>query len=511
MKHAATIRLVLGDQLNPHHFWFDQVDASVVYVLMEIRQETDTVSHHIQKVAAFFAAMRAFAETLRAGGHRVNYLTLDDPSNRQEFIGNLRDIISREGAQRIEYQLPDEWRLDQLLSQLDQHLPVSVHAVDSAHFLTARGDLADHFRGKKRFLMESFYRAMRKRHGILMADGAPTGGRWNFDQDNRNRYDGKVPIPPPKSFGNDVSGIIDMVHRAGVTTIGTADPEDFTWPVNREQSLALLTYFVDHLLPGFGTYQDAMTTTSWSLFHSRLSFSLNTKMISPQEVLTAAVASLEKGTAGIGQVEGFVRQILGWREYVRGIYWAQMPGYASLNHFGHRAALPSYYWTGDTRMACMRQAVTQSLRYAYAHHIQRLMVTGNFALLAGIAPDAVDAWYLGIYIDAVQWVEIVNTRGMSQFADGGMVATKPYISSAGYIHRMSDYCKGCRYDHRKRSEDAACPFNSLYWAFLNRHRALLKNNPRMGMMYRTWERMSAQDRRAALARADRYLADVEAL
>jgi deoxyribodipyrimidine photolyase-related protein len=511
MTNSATIRLVLGDQLNPRHSWYNQVDPSVVYVLMEVRQETDYVTHHIQKVAAFFAAMRAFAEFLRDGGHRVIYFKLDAADNRHNFLENLLDIIVKEDAAHLEYQLPDEWRLDRELAQLGKSLPVSVTAVDSEHFLTTRDDLARHFKGKKRYLMESFYRAMRKRHAVLMDGDQPVGGRWNFDQDNRNRYDGKVPIPRPKAFDNDVAGIVKMIHRAGVTTIGTCAPEDFTWPVNREQSLSLLDYFVDRLLPGFGTYQDALTTESWSLFHSRLSFSLNAKMIHPMEVIDAAVKRLGGEDVGISQVEGFVRQILGWREFVRGIYWARMPEYEGLNYFQHTGSLPGYYWTGETGMACLRHAITQSLQYAYAHHIQRLMVTGNFALLAGVAPDEVDAWYLGIYIDAVQWVEIVNTRGMSQFADGGLVGTKPYISSAAYIHRMSDYCKACRYDHRKKTEDDACPFNSLYWGFLHRHRKLLGNNPRMGMMYRTLDRMTDANRRAILKKAEGYLARIEEL
>lgn len=511
MSAATIVRLLLGDQLNPRHSWFDRVDPTIVYVMMEVRQETDVVTQHIQKVAAFFSAMRAFANALRAGGHRVVYLTLEDPANRQGFVDNLRNIVAREAAARIEYQHPDEWRLDEMLAQLEEKLQVAVHGVDSEHFFTRRGDLARRFKGRKRFLMESFYRDMRKRHRIMMDGSGPAGARWNFDQENRKRYDGAVPIPPPKSFDNDVRDIVEMVGRAGVVTIGSVAPEAFAWPVDRTQSLALLDYFLEHLLPCFGTYQDAMSVQSWSLFHSRLSFSLNTKMIGPREVVAAAVDRWERGRAGIAQVEGFVRQILGWREYVRGVYWAKMPGYAALNHFGHHGALPSCYWTGETRMACLRQAVTQSLRHAYAHHIQRLMVTGNFALLAGVDPDAVDAWYLGIYADAVQWVEIVNTRGMSQFADGGMVATKPYISGAGYIHRMSDYCQGCDYDHRRRAGDGACPFNSLYWAFLHRHRAALKTNPRMGMMYRTWERMTAADRRNTLTWADRCLTHIEAL
>jgi deoxyribodipyrimidine photolyase-related protein len=302
-----------------------------------------------------------------------------------------------------------------------------------------------------------------------------------------------------------------MIDRCGVKTIGAIAPQCFDWPISRSQALEQQEDFVRHRLPHFGTYQDAMTLESETLFHSRLSFALNTKMLHPMEVIRAALARGRRAPIDIAQLEGFVRQILGWREYMRGIYWTHMPDYASLNTLGHQAALPDYYWTAETGMKCMQAAIDQSLKHAYAHHIQRLMVTGNFALLAGVHPDQVDAWYLGIYIDAIQWVEIVNTRGMSQFADGGIVATKPYIASANYIHKMSDYCSACRYRPTVRTGERACPFNSLYWDFLHRHRSRLKKNPRVGMMYRTWDRMADASRRDLLAQAAAYRADLNSL
>jgi deoxyribodipyrimidine photolyase-related protein len=506
-KAQKTLRLVLGDQLNGAHSWFKKADGQVTYAFMEVRQETDTVKHHIQKVAGFFAAMREFARRLESKGHRVIYVRLDDPENEQGFEKNVRRLVKKHKFKRFEYLLPDEYRLDRQLEDLASRLPVETAAVDSEHFLTRRRDVQDFFRDKKRFLMESFYRDMRRKHGILMEDGKPAGGTWNYDQSNRGRYDGKVPIPEPKRCRNDVTDIIETIDRMNVTTFGDIVPEDFIWPVDRKQSLDILQEFLKNRLPYFGTYQDAMTRASWSLFHSRLSFALNTKMLHPLEVIEGAVrraAGSSKPKVGIEQLEGFVRQILGWREYMRGIYWAHMPDYADLNFFDHRKPLPDFYWTAETRMTCIACAVRQSLEHAYAHHIQRLMVTGNFALLAGVHPDEVDAWYLGIYIDAVQWVEIVNTRGMSQFADGGIVATKPYISSANYIRKMSDYCDTCHYDHGRKTGDRACPFNSLYWDFLDRHRERLQDNPRIGMMYRTWDRMSAQNRKALLAQARQY-------
>jgi deoxyribodipyrimidine photolyase-related protein len=514
MPQEKTLRLILGDQLNLQHSWFDQVRKDIFYTLMEVRQETDYVTHHIQKVTGFFAAMRQFAQHITKQGHRLFYLRLDDPENEQYIEKNLKNLIRKEKFTRLEYLLPDEYRLDRQLDQIASHLNIPAVIADTEHFLTDRQDVKRFFKGKKRFLMESFYRHMRKKYGILLENGKPLGGKWNYDQRNRNRYDKAVTIPGAKVFNNDVSDIVDMIDRCGVKTFGNIEPKRFIWPINRAQSLELLDDFAQKRLPYFGTYQDAMTTESWSLFHSRLSFSLNTKMLNPMEVIQAAIMQMKSSKdrkISIEQIEGFVRQILGWREYVRGIYWACMPEYETLNHFDHKEALPDYYWTGKTRMYCMHKAISQSLDHAYAHHIQRLMVTGNFALLAGVHPDEVDAWYLGIYMDAIQWVEIVNTRGMSQFADGGIVATKPYVSSANYIRKMGDYCAGCFYQPDKSFGERSCPFNSLYWEFMHRHRQKLEKNPRMSMMYRTWDRMKEDVRDDLVKQAQTYMAAINNL
>ncbi len=504
------LRLILGDQLNSAHSWFSKSDDRVTYVIMEIRQETDYVRHHVQKVAAFFAAMRAFAADLTRKGHHVVYLRLDDPQNRQTIAGNITHLIQASGFGRFEYLLPDEYRLDRQLKDLAKSLPVSAASADSEHFLTARDELRNMFAGKKRFLMESFYRRMRQRFDVLMDGRKPAGGAWNFDTENRRPYDDRVPIPTPLVFRNDVSGIVDTIRRSNVKTFGAIEPEHLVWPIDRPQALKLLDAFIVDGLPHFGTYQDAMTLKSWSLFHCRLSFALNTKMLHPMEVVEAAVTAWQRDPRRvvIHQVEGFVRQILGWREYMRGVYWALMPEFAEMNFLGHDLPLPEFYWTSETRMRCMVAAIGQSLTHAYAHHIQRLMVTGNFALLAGVHPDEVDAWYLGIYIDAIEWVEMPNTRAMSQFADGGIVATKPYVSSANYIAKMSDYCDACTYDPKKRHGEGACPFNSLYWDFYARHRSKLASNPRIGMMYRIWDRMAAVERKHLRRQAEVYRKDL---
>jgi deoxyribodipyrimidine photolyase-related protein len=512
-RKAKTLRLLLGDQLHIGHSWFSKVDSETLYVMMEVRQETDYVRHHVQKVAAFFAAMRQFAEELRSRGHRVEYVRLEDQGNQQTLGHNLIELVRQTGAGSVEYQYPDEYRLDQQLAGIAHDIKCEVNAVDSEHFLTDRSFAARIFEGKKTWLMESFYRKLRKQYGILMDGDRPIGGKWNYDTENRRKYTGKVPIPAPVELHNDVSDIVEMMNRAEVDRFGEIEVSALKWPVNREQALAVLSHFVSYSLLHFGTYQDAMTIQSPFLFHSLLSFALNTKMLHPKEVIEAAVSAWEARPEAISlaQVEGFVRQILGWREYMRNVYWSHMPGFADMNYFDHDAPLPHYFWDAETEMNCLKQSLGQSLGLAYAHHIQRLMVIGNFALLAGLCPDEVDRWYLGVYVDAIEWVQLPNTRGMSQFADGGLTATKPYVSTANYIHKMSDYCKGCRYDRQKRHGDNACPFNSLHWHFYERHRNRLKSNPRIQTMYRVWERLERSERKATLSEAENYLKQIERL
>ena len=510
-----TLRLILGDQLNANHSWFRATDPRVTYLLMEVRQETDYARHHIQKVLAFFQAMRAFRDHLLAQGHRVLYLSLDDPKNSQSIPENLERILRERGFGRFEYQLPDEYRVDRQLQDFAANLDLSSEAVDSEHFLTTRQELADFFKDRKTRVMEPFYRQMRRKHRVLMEADKPLSGRWNYDAENRARMSDEAAerVPEVLSFHHDVTGLDRMIREAGVETIGSADSADLPWPRDRREALAVLEHFLEHGLPEFGRFQDAMSSEHPVLFHSRLSFALNAKMVSPLEVIRRTIEywHAHEQRIGISQVEGFIRQILGWREYLRGIYWEQMPGYARCNNFAHTRKLPDFYWSGETSMNCLRIAIRQSLETAYAHHIQRLMITGNFALLAGVDPDAVDEWYLGIYIDALQWVEITNTRGMSQFADGGLVGTKPYVSSAAYISRMSDYCRSCFYDPKSRFGPAACPFNSLYWHFYHRHRTRLEGNPRIGFVYKTLDRMASEDRRRILSQAETYLNQIEEL
>lgn len=510
-SNKSTLRLILGDQLNINHTWFKQVDEEVLYVMMEIRSETDYARHHIQKVIGIFAAMRNFAEDLRSAGHQVVYISINDEQNLHQFDKNCERLISEYQVKHFEYQLPDEYRVDEHLKAFASSLNITHSVVDSEHFFSSRTELQDLFVGKKTYLMETFYRYMRKKHKVLIdKEDKPLHGKWNFDEDNRQKLP-KLHLPiSPLVFTNDCSGIEHDIVKANIHTIGTVNGKEYLWPVNRKQSLELLDFFVKSCLKHFGTYQDAMAPNEWSIYHSRLSFSLNTKMLSPLEVINAAITAYFNNSEEIqyNQLEGFVRQLIGWREYMRGIYWAKMPSYAELNFFEHQNTLPAWFWTADTKMNCLQHAVSQSLEYSYAHHIQRLMLTGNFTLLAGVHPDEVDAWYLGIYIDAFDWVEITNTRGMSQFADGGIVGTKPYVSSATYINKMSNYCGTCHYKHTEKTSELSCPFNSLYWNFYHQHENKLANNPRIGMMYKVWHKMQAEQKEALLKRAQWCLENV---
>ena len=542
-----TLRLILGDQLNPLHNWFNNVDKavddSVVYIMMELRQETDYVLHHAQKIIAIFAGMRDFAAQLKAAGHRVHYIAIDDAANLPTLTDNLNALITKYQATTFEYQAPDEWRLDVQLAEFSKGLKIASQMVDSEHFFTERDEVAKVFGDRKKWLMETFYRAMRVKHSVLIEENTkppqPVGGQWNFDAENRKAWPG-VPAAPAdvrvvhakserKTY--DHSALWQTIVKADVKSFGEPNASKFGWPLNRAEALAQLDTFIDKVLPNFGDFEDAMSSKSWRMFHSLLSFSMNVKMLNPREVVEKAEAAGRSNHAPLAAVEGFIRQILGWREFVRGFYWAKMAdsvtksagvnpktkkdaSYADNNFFNHQLPLPQWFWTGDTKMGCMAAAVGQSLEQAYAHHIQRLMVIGNFALLVGLNPKELHHWYLGVYIDAFEWVELPNTVGMSQFADGGLLATKPYTSSAAYIDRMSDYCKGCHYDKKLREDTLtkkACPFNALYWDFHLKHADKLAANPRIGMVYQQLKKMDVSKIESLQAQAMHLRANLDKL
>ena len=516
-KSYNTLRLLLGDQLNASHSWFKATDEATLYVIAELKQEQTYVKHHVQKICAFFLGMEHFANALMSAKHHCLHLSLDQTQVYKNLDDMLASLCRQYNVKNFQYQRPDEYRLKQQLETLALPKGVDITVADTEHFLLPFDEIPQYFTANKHHKMEFFYRKMRKRFSILMEGEQPEGGQWNYDAENRNalKKTDLEAIPQALVFSNDASKILERLKRHNIDYFGEA-VQALPWPITRHQALSLLDYFCKHCLVNFGRFQDAMTCQTdkaWSLYHSRLSFALNSKILHPFQVIQYAIDAYRssKGKINLAQIEGFVRQILGWREYVRGVYWANMPAYSVKNTLLAKRELPAYFWTGATKMRCMRESIGQSLQYAYAHHIQRLMVTGNFCLLTGIDPKAVDDWYLGIYIDAIEWVEMPNTRGMSQFADDGIVATKPYTAGGNYINKMSDYCKSCHYKVKEKTGEAACPFNSLYWGFMIKHRNRLENNPRIGMVYRNWDKQSDEAQQATLKQAKYCIDNIQNL
>ena len=506
-RSVRALRLVLGDQLSETVSSLQGLDPAADAVLMvEVAAETDYVRHHPQKIVLILSAMRHFAETLRGRGVRVEYVTLDAAGNTGSFSGEVARAVGRLNPERLIVTEPGEWRVLEMMRDWQEALDVPVEIRSDDRFLCSIDEFARWAEGRKQLRMEYFYREMRRKTGLLMdAGGNPEGGAWNFDSENRKSLPkGKEPPQRPRFATDPVTEeVIALVSSRFAGHFGRVG--GFGYAVTRRDALSALQAFLTDGLPSFGDYQDAMKQDSPFLYHGLISAYLNIGLLLPMEVCRAAEQAYHAGSAPLNAVEGFIRQILGWREYVRGLYWLKMPDYAAANFFGATRDLPDFYWSGETEMTCLAQAIGQTRDHAYAHHIQRLMVTGCFALLIGADPVQVNRWYLEVYIDAFEWVELPNTHGMALFADGGVMASKPYAASGKYIDRMSDYCRGCRYDVKQNTGPDACPFNALYWRFMERNRALLSGNPRMGMPYRTWAKMAEDKRAAILQTADAFL------
>ena len=495
-----SLRLVFGDQLTRTLSALDGLDpVNDVVFMVEVAQETTYAPHHKQKIVLILAAMRHFAAELMGEGVRVHYVRLDDPANTGSFTGELARALGLHKPDAIIATEPGEWRVAQMMGDWSAQFGVPLDVREDDRFFCSRGRFARWANERKSYRMEFFYREMRRETGLLMQGDKPEGGEWNFDKENRKALPARHAPPKRQRFEPDQTTreVMALVARRFADNFGDLEP--FGWAVTRADALEALDHFIADCLPLYGDYQDAMKTGEPFVYHSILSPYLNCGLLTAREICIAAERAFRAGHAPLNAVEGFVRQILGWREYVRGIYWRHMPAYEDTNALEAHRPLPAFFWTGDTRMNCIAQAVGDTRKHAYAHHIQRLMITGNFALLAGIEPRAVEEWYLAVYIDAFDWVELPNTHGMVLFADGGMLASKPYAASGAYIDRMSDYCGACAYDVKQKSGPKACPFNPLYWHFLIENRARLVGNPRMAMPYRTLDKMS-DERRADITR-----------
>jgi deoxyribodipyrimidine photolyase-related protein len=497
---SKTLRLILGDQLSPRIAALRDLDKqNDVVLLAEVTDEATYVRHHKKKIAFVFAAMRAFAAKLRADGVTVRYVKLDDPENTNTLKGEVQRALDELGLSEVIVTEAGEHRLAADMETWEAAFGVPVEIRQDTRFICSHARFKNWAQGRKQLRMEYFYREMRSDSGILMDGDQPAGGRWNFDAENRKPAKADLFMPRPPRFEPDAEtqNVLDLVEERFADHFGDLTP--FWFGVTHDAAEHALEHFLKEALPNFGDYQDAMLEGEPFLYHSIISMYLNVGLLDARDICARAEQEYRQGRAPLNAVEGFVRQILGWREYVRGIYWREGPDYMRRNALGATRNLPWFYWSAETDMACMAAALGQTKTKAYAHHIQRLMVTGNFALLAGIDPFQVHEWYLAVYADAYEWVEAPNTIGMSQFADGGLLASKPYAASGAYIDRMSDYCKGCAYDVKLKSGAKACPFNYLYWDFLARNRAALGSNPRIAPMFKTLDRMS-DERRAEIER-----------
>jgi deoxyribodipyrimidine photolyase-related protein len=488
---GGVLRLVLGDQLSLGLSSLRDLDPVRDVVLMaEVMGECTYVRHHVKKIVFVLAAMRHFADALRGRGITVDYRHLDDPANSGSLRSELMAAVCRHRPARVVVTESGEWRVYEDMQgwQAAADVPVEVRADD--RFIASHADFERWAAGRKSLRMEYFYRLMRRKTGLLMRrDGQPEGGAWNFDAENRKALPSGVVPPEPARFVPDAAtcAVIELVRTRFSAHFGDLEP--FWFAVTPADAEHAFEHFVATALPLFGDYQDAMKQGEKTLYHAVISLYLNIGLLDPLAVCRRVEAEYRRDRIPLNAAEGFIRQIIGWREYMRGIYWLKMPGYGDSNFFAATRPLPDFYWSGTTDMNCLRQCITQTKEEAYAHHIQRLMVTGNFALLAGIRPQEVCEWYLAVYADAFEWVELPNTHGMALFADGGVLSSKPYAASGKYIDRMSDYCRHCRYDVRQTEGAGACPFNILYWTFLAENSARLAANPRLAMIYRALDRL----------------------
>lgn len=498
--------LILGDQLSPNLSSLRRTDKSRARLLMaEVMEEAAYVPHHKKKLAFAFSAMRHHGAALKKAGWQLTYRKLEETGKEGSLAREVARAVQEHRPQRLLVTEPGEYRLKKEMESWAERFSLPVEICPDTRFIASHEEFAQWAAGRKELRMEYFYREMRRKTGLLMEGGEPCGGKWNFDAENRKslpkgqRFAGPQRTAPDKTTRD----VLKLVEKRFAANMGSLS--DFWFAVTRKEAEKARDHFLKTALPLFGDYQDAMAREERFLAHSVLSIYMNAGLLDPLETAKAAEAEYKAGRVPLNAAEGFIRQIIGWREYVRGIYWQRMPGYTDSNALGAERPLPGFYWTGETQMACLKAAIGQTIEEAYAHHIQRLMLTGTFALLAGVRPQALHEWYLAVYADAYEWVEAPNTLGMSQYADGGLLGSKPYAASGAYINRMSDYCKACAYKVKEKTGAQACPFNYLYWDFIARHEARLKSNPRMGPIYRNWARMEADQKKAIRASARTFL------
>jgi len=501
-----TLRLILGDQLSESISSLKDCSLETDVILMcEVWDEATYVKHHKKKIAFLFSAMRHFAQLLQKKGVRVEHSTLENPDNTGSFTSEVKRILAKQSFDKVVVTHPSEHRVYENILKLKSELNIPVLVLEDDRFLSQHEQFSAWAKNRKQLRMEYFYRDIRKQYNILMDGSQPVGGKWNYDTDNRKPHKEGLTIPSPYQVELDAitTEVISLVSKRFDNHFGDLTP--FFFAVTRTDALKVLDHFMEHRLPYFGDYQDAMVQDEPWMYHAHISFYLNCGLLLPLECVRAAEKFYDTGKAPLNAVEGFIRQIIGWREYVRGIYWLKMPEYSEQNFFNAQRSLPEFYWTANTNMNCLSQCIQETKRNAYAHHIQRLMVLGNFALLAGIQPKEVNEWFLIVYADAYEWVELPNVSGMTLFADGGYLASKPYAAGGNYIKKMSNYCQNCTYSVSKKTGPDACPFNYLYWDFLDRNREKLSKNQRLSMIYKTFERMDQGKQKAIRDDSQKFL------
>lgn len=502
----AVLRLILGDQLNTRISSLEDCDkAADTLLLCEVWEEATYVKHHKKKIAFLFSAMRHFAQELEEAGYNVTYIKLTDNDNSGSFRGEVQRALDASSYEKLVVTEPGEWRVLEDMRGWGDAFGMPVEMRKDTRFLVEQDWFAEWAKGRKQLRMEYFYREQRKRHNVLMEGDEPVGGKWNYDAENRKSPKEGLDVPAPYKGQNDAitKEVLQLVGDLFADHFGDLEP--FHFAVTRDQALYALRQFIEKRLAHFGDYQDAMVQGEPWMYHSHISFYLNCGLLLPMECIEAAEQAYHDGNAPLNAVEGFVRQILGWREYVRCIYWHFMPDYAHKNFFHAQRNLPDFFWDGETKMNCLRQCVTETKQNAYTHHIQRLMVIGNFALLAGLDVGQVNEWYLLVYADAYEWVEMPNVTGMILYADGGMLGSKPYAAGGAYINKMSDYCKDCHYKVSQKTGEGACPFNYMYWDFLARNRGKLEGNPRLGLVYKSYDRMDDDKKQHIRSSAEQFL------
>ncbi|MBE04863.1 MAG: cryptochrome/photolyase family protein [Gammaproteobacteria bacterium] len=505
-----SLHLVLGDQLSEVISSLEGYNSEQGVILMcEVLEEVTYVKHHKKKIAFIFSAMRHFAEELKQRGYKIAYTKIEDPNNAGTFKGEVERLLENHNINKIIVTHPGEYRLLNDIKNWEAYFGMPVEIRPDTRFLCSTEEFANWVEGRKNLRMEHFYRSMRKKYSILLEDNKPVGGQWNYDAENRKPPKNRLQIPLP--YIRPVDAITQTVLEIVAEKFGDhfGDLQPFYFAVTRDHALDALQNFIEQRLHYFGDYQDAMIEDEPWMYHSHLSFYLNNGLLLPLECVRAAEESYIKGLAPLNAVEGFIRQVIGWREYIRGIYWLKMPEYQEQNFLNAHRQLPDFYWTKNTKMNCVQQCISETEKNSYSHHIQRLMITGNLALLLGVNPKYVSEWFLSVYADAYEWVELPNVLGMASFADGGYLASKPYAAGGSYINKMSNYCGNCSYKVSQKNGHDACPFNFLYWDFFDRNRDALKSNYRIGMIYSTFDKMPEGKKQAIRNDSKRFYKDID--